>query len=124
MRKVFTTVMLLSSVALSQTVFAADLEDDMKMLAMNYKTFNQTDNVDTAATALKNMRIAAVDAKQYSLKADPTENAPVSSALFDQVVAEIDKASILVQADQLDKAKAQAEKIAELKDQGHHYYRH
>ena len=48
----------------------------------------------------------------------------LQSVGFDQIIVEIDKAKVLVQAGKLDEAKKQGKKIAELRDQGHKYYTH
>jgi soluble cytochrome b562 len=58
------------------------------------------------------------------LTAHTTEKVPSSSALFDQIIVEIDKSKALAQAGKLDEAKKQGKKIGELRDQGHKYYAH
>ncbi|WP_414659641.1 cytochrome b562 [Acinetobacter courvalinii] len=123
-KKTLATVVMLSAFAFSHTAMAAGLEDDMKTLGKNYKAFNQADNAQAATTALNNMRTAAVHSKQYNLAANTQAKVPASTALFDQIVGEIDKAKLLVQAGKLDEAKKQGKKIAELRDQGHKYYTH
>ncbi|MCH7310198.1 cytochrome b562 [Acinetobacter sp. ANC 4805] len=123
-KKTLATVMMLSSFAFSSTVMAAGLSDDMKALGKNYKAFNQAENPQAATTALNNMRTAAVHSKQYKLAANTTDKVATSSVLFDQIIVEIDKAKVLVQAGKLDEAKKQGKKIAELRDQGHKYYTH
>ncbi|MCU4579326.1 ATP-binding protein [Acinetobacter courvalinii] len=123
-KKTLATVVMLSAFAFSHTAMAAGLEDDMKTLGKNYKAFNQADNAQAATAALNNMRTAAVHSKQYHLAANTQDKVPASPALFDQIVGEIDKAKLLVQAGKLDEAKKQGKKIAELRDQGHKYYTH
>lgn len=123
-KKTLATVIMFSSFALSSTVMAAGLSDDMKALGKNYKAFNQAENPQAATTALNNMRNAATHSKQYKLAANTTDKVPTSTALFDQIIVEIDKAKVLVQAGKLDEAKKQGKKIAELRDQGHKYYTH
>ncbi|MCU4392600.1 ATP-binding protein [Acinetobacter courvalinii] len=123
-KKTLATVVMLSAFTFSQTAMAAGLEDDMKTLGKNYKAFNQADNAQAATAALNNMRTAAVHSKQYNLAANTQAKVPASTALFDQIVGEIDKAKLLVQAGKLDDAKKQGKKIAELRDQGHKYYTH
>lgn len=123
-KKTLATVIMLSSFAFSSTVMAAGLSDDMKALGKNYKAFNQAENPQAATTALNNMRTAAVHSKQYKLAANTTDKVATSSILFDQIIVEIDKAKVLVQAGKLDEAKKQGKKIAELRDQGHKYYTH
>jgi len=104
MKKTLATVMLLSSFAFSHSVFAGGLEGDMKTLGKNYKAFNKAENSQAATTALTKV--------------------PTSTALFEQIIVEIDKANALVQAGKLDEAKKQGKKIAELRDQGHKHYAH
>ncbi|MEB3793383.1 cytochrome b562 [Acinetobacter sp. IK40] len=123
-KKTLATVVMLSAFTFSHTAMAAGLEDDMKTLGKNYKAFNQADNAQAATAALNNMRTAAVHSKQYNLAANTQAKVPASTALFDQIVGEIDKAKLLVQAGKLDDAKKQGKKIAELRDQGHKYYTH
>ena len=86
--------------------------------------FNQAATPQAATAALDNMRTAATHSKQYKLAPNTTEKVPASTALFDQIIVEIDKAKLLVQAGKLDDAKKQGKKIAELRDQGHKYYTH
>ena len=124
MKKTFAAVLLCSSFALGSSAMAGGLEDDMEVLGKNYKAFNQAKTAQAATTALNNMRTAAVHSKQYKLAANTTDKVATSSALFDQIIVEIDKAKVLVQAGKLDEAKKQGKKIAELRDQGHKYYTH
>ncbi|ENX44628.1 cytochrome b562 [Acinetobacter sp. NIPH 2100] len=123
-KKTLATVVLFSAFAFSHTVMAAGLEDDMKTLGKNYKAFNQAENPQAATAALNNMRTAAVHSKSYKLAPNTTDKVLSSTSLFDQIVVEIDKAKLLVQAGKLDEAKKQGKKIAELRDQGHKYYTH
>lgn len=123
-KKTLATVVLFSAFAFSHTAMAAGLEDDMKTLGKNYKAFNQAANPQAATAALDNMRAAAVHSKQYKLAPNTTDKVSSSMSLFDQIVVEIDKAKLLVQAGKLDDAKKQGKKIAELRDQGHKYYTH
>lgn len=115
---------MLSCFSLSSPVFAGGLSDDMKVLGKNYKAFNQAENPQAATAALNNMRAAAVHSKQYKLASHSAEKVPTSTALFEQIIVEIDKAKVLVQAGKLDEAKKQAKKIADLRDQGHKHYMH
>ncbi|ENX32520.1 hypothetical protein F889_03502 [Acinetobacter colistiniresistens] len=123
-KKTLATVVMLSAFAFSHTAMAAGLEDDMKTLGKNYKAFNQAATPQAATAALDNMRVAATHSKQYKLAPNTKDKVPASTALFDQIVVEIDKAKLLVQAGKLDEAKKQGKKIAELRDQGHKYYTH
>ena len=124
MKKTLATAVMLSCFAFSSTVMAAGLEDDMKTLGKNYTAFNQATNPQAATAALNNMRSAAAHSKQYKLAPNTTDKVTSSPALFEQIIVEIDKAKVLVQAGKLDEAKKQAKKIAELRDQGHKHYMH
>ncbi len=123
-KKTLATALMLSCFSLSSPVFAGGLSDDMKVLGKNYKAFNQAENPQAATAALYNMRAAAVHSKQYKLASHSAEKVPTSTALFEQIIVEIDKAKALVQAGKLDEAKKQAKKIADLRDQGHKHYMH
>lgn len=123
-KKTLATALMLSCFSLSSPVFAGGLSDDMKVLGKNYKALNQAENPQAATTALNNMRAAAVHSKQYKLASHSAEKVPTSTALFEQIIVEIDKAKVLVQAGKLDEAKKQAKKIADLRDQGHKHYMH
>ncbi|OTG84041.1 cytochrome b562 [Acinetobacter sp. ANC 4648] len=123
-KKTFATLMMITSLSISSMTFAADLEQNMKTLGKNYKAFNQSSNSTDAMQALNNMRIAALDAKKAKLVPQGGQVAqPSSAALFDQLVAEIDKTKGFVQAGQLDHAKMEGKKLGEIRDQGHKIYR-
>ncbi|NUG01874.1 cytochrome b562, partial [Acinetobacter oleivorans] len=97
----------------SSAVSAADLEANMKTLAKSTKAFAETMDVDKAKQQLVVMREAAVSSKQYlphRLEGLPSENVKVKEyqAGLDQLVAEIDKVTVLVEQGQLDQAKAEA----------------
>jgi len=68
------------------------------------------------------MRVAAIDAKKVKLKGRGEANAPTSTQLFDQLIAEIDKTQTLIKGGHLDDAKIEGKKIAEIRDQGHKLY--
>ena len=122
-KKTIATMMLVSTVAISSMSFAASLEDNMKTLGKNYKAFNQTNNAAEANKALDNMRAAATDAKKVKLKGRGDANAPTSTQLYDQLIAQIDKTQAAVKAGHLDHAKMEGKKIAEIRDQGHKLYK-
>lgn len=122
-KKTLITALLSAALSFSSLSFAGELGQSMSMLAKNFKMFNKAENPNDALQALDNMKAAALDAKKVELKAHD-EKAPSSDALFDQLVADIDKTRILVQAGQLDQAKVEGKKIAAVKDQGHAVYNH
>ena len=120
-KKTFTPVMLAFALSLSSLSFAGKLEQNMDTLAKNFKMFNKAENQSDALKALDHMKAAALDAKQMKLKNNDVK-APTSDALYDQLLTEIDKTRLLVQAGQLDQAKVQGKKIAAVKDHGHAVY--
>lgn len=122
-KKTLTTVMLSVALSFSSLSFAAKLEQNMDTLAKNFKVFNKADNQNDALKALDHMKAAALDAKQVKLK-NSDAKAPSSDALYDQLLAAIDKTRILVQAGQLEQAKVEGKKIAAVKEQGHAVYNH
>ena len=120
-KKTFTPVMLAFALSFSSLSFAGKLEQNMDTLAKNFKMFNQAENQTDALKALNRMKAAALDAKQMKLKNNDVK-APTSDALYDQLLTEIDKTRLLVQAGQLDQAKVEGKKIAAIKDRGHAVY--
>ncbi|NNH78342.1 ATP-binding protein [Acinetobacter sp. ANC 5380] len=122
-KKTLTTVMLSVALSFSSLSFAAKLEQNMDTLAKNFKVFNKADNQTDALKALDHMKAAALDAKQVKLK-NSDAKAPSSDALYDQLLAEIDKTRVLVQGGKLDQAKVEGKKIAAVKEQGHAVYNH
>ena len=122
-KKTLATVMLSVTLSFSSLSFAAKLEQNMDTLAKNFKVFNKAENQTDALKALHHMKDAALDAKQVKLK-NSDAKAPTSDALYDQLLAEIDKTRLLVQDGKLDQAKVEGKKIAAVKDQGHAVYNH
>lgn len=122
-KKTFTTVMLSAALSFSSFSFAGTLEQNMMTLGKNFKMFNKANNQNDALQALDNMKAAALDAKKVKLKAHNAK-APSSDALYDQLLAEIDKTRLLVQAGQLEQAKVEGKKIVAVKDRGHAAYNH
>lgn len=123
LKKILATVTLAVALSFSSLSFAAELEQNMNTLAKNFKMFNKAQNQNDAMKALDQMKAAALDAKQMKLK-NHDANAMTSDALYDQLLAEIDKTRLLVQDGKLDQAKVEGKKIAAVKDQGHAVYNH
>lgn len=112
----------------SSAVSAADLEANMKTLAKSTKAFAETMDVDKAKQQLVLMREAAVSSKQYlphRLEGLPSENVKVKEyqAGLDQLVAEIDKVTVLVEQGQLDQAKAEAINLVKIRNENHKKFR-
>ena len=123
LKKILATVTLAVALSFSSLSFAAELEQNMNTLAKNFKMFNKAQNQNDAMKALDQMKAAALDAKQMKLK-NHDASAPTSDALYDQLLAEIEKTRLLVQDGKLDQAKVEGKKIAAVKDQGHAVYNH
>lgn len=112
----------------SSAVSAADLEANMKTLAKSTKAFAETMDVDKAKQQLVLMREAAVSSKQnlpHRLEGLPSENVKVKEyqAGLDQLVAEIDKVTVLVEQGQLDQAKAEAINLVKIRNENHKKFR-
>ena len=100
-------VLAVSSMLASQWGMAATLEDDMRTLAIGYKTFAGSDNAQQATAALTKMRVAALDSKKQApakVQKDP-QQLKAYYAGVDQLVGEIDKTNALVKAGKLVQAK-------------------
>ena len=120
-KKTLATVIFSTALSFSSLSFAGNLHHNMEVLGKNFQVFNKTDNQKDALKALDNMKVAALDSKKVKLKTTDAK-APTSDALFDQLVAQIDKTRTLVQAGKLDQAKVEGKKIAAIKAQGHAIY--
>ena len=120
-KKTLATVVVSIALSFSSLSFAGKLGQNMDTLAKNFQVFNKTDNQNDALKALDNMKVAALDAKKIKLNTSDAK-APTSDVLYDQLVLEIDKTRMLVQAGKLDQAKVQGKKIAAIKAQGHAIY--
>lgn len=123
LKKTLATVTLAVTLSFSSLSFAAELEQNMNTLAKNFKMFNKAENQNDAMKALDQMKAAALDAKRVKLK-NHDANSPTSDALYDQLLAEIEKTRLLVQDGKLDQAKVEGKKIAAVKEQGHAVYNH
>ena len=109
-QKVLASLLISCAFLGSSTVWAADLETNMKTLAKSTKAFAEAKDAANAKQQLVVMREAAVSSKQYlphKLQGLPSGNVQVKEyqAGLDQLVAEIDKVTALVEQGQLDQAK-------------------
>ncbi|MHA3054896.1 cytochrome b562 [Acinetobacter sp. ANC 4633] len=118
-------VLAVSSMLASQWGMAATLEDDMRTLAIGYKTFAGSDNAQQATAALTKMRAAALDSKKLApakVQKDPKQLKAYHAGV-DQLVGEIDKTNALVKAGQLAQAKQEGKKLLDIRDTNHKKFR-
>ena len=127
-QKLLASLLISCAVLGSSAVSAADLETNMKPLAKSTKAFAEAKDTDNAKQQLVVMREAAVSSKQYlphKLEGLPKENVKVKEyqAGLDQLVAEIDKVTALVEQGQLDQAKTEAINLVTIRNESHKKFR-
>ncbi|MDU5474569.1 MULTISPECIES: cytochrome b562 [Pantoea] len=128
MRKRVIAMLSLSLLSGSASLYAADLENDMDTLKDGLNTVMKTGDAQEMHKALGEMRQAAQDAKKSTpdkLEGQPADSAQMKDfhAGLDSLIAQIDVVDKLAQANNLDGAKAEAKKLAEIRNANHKKFR-
>lgn len=127
MRKLL-IAMLSTTLMLSATVKAQDLEGDMDILKGAYRTVQKTDDKAEMVRALTDMRAAAENAKTQTpdkLKGQAADSAEMKDyrAELDTLVGQIDSSLKLANSGDLAGAKEEAKKFSATRDAGHKKFR-
>ena len=128
MRKRVIAMWSLSLLSGSASLYAADLENDMDTLKDGLNTVMKTGDAQEMHKALGEMRQAAQDAKKSTpdkLEGQPADSAQMKDfhAGLDSLIAQIDVVDKLAQANNLDGAKTEAKKLAEIRNANHKKFR-
>ncbi|WP_312141227.1 cytochrome b562 [Pantoea septica] len=128
MRKRVIVMLSLCLLSGSASLYAADLENDMDTLKDGLNTVMKTGDAQEMHKALGEMRQAAQDAKKSTpekLEGQPADSAQIKDyhAGLDSLIAQIDVVDKLAQANNLDGAKTEAKKLAEIRNANHKKFR-
>lgn len=128
MKGTLTALLFTGGVLMSSMTFAGSLESNMKTLQKNYKVLSSAKDANTALTALAQMKQASNASKTIlpmELEGNPINSPEVKQyqAMYDQLNAQIDRATALAKAGKLAEAKQVAKSIDAIKKQGHAQYR-
>lgn len=128
MKGTLTALLFTSGVLMNSMTFAGSLERNMQTLQKNYKVLSSAKDTNTALTALAQMKQAS-NASKTMLPMELEDNSINSpevkqyQAMYDQLNAQIDRATALAKAGKLAEAKQVAKSIDAIKKQGHAQYR-
>ncbi|WP_312064663.1 cytochrome b562 [Pantoea septica] len=128
MRKRVIAMLSLCLLSGSASLYAADLENDMDTLKDGLNIVMKTGDAQEMHKALGEMRQAAQDAKKSTpekLEGQPADSAQIKDyhAGLDSLIAQIDVVDKLAQANNLDGAKTEAKKLAEIRNANHKKFR-
>ncbi|MGX9310142.1 cytochrome b562 [Pantoea ananatis] len=128
MRKELMSLLAVAVLSVSVTAGAASIEHDMKDMAGIYKSLDGAKSADQLHKMLGDLRAKAEDAKKGT--PDKLEGkAPDSPEMkdfhkgMDDLIAQIDKADALAKQGKLDEAKAEAQKLAAIRNENHKKFR-
>ena len=121
---ILASVVFSCAVFTSTSVFAHELEAEMKTLAKSTQAFAKTEDLEKAKKQLAMMRTAAVASKQslpHQLEGKSPEDEQVKAyqAGLDDLVLEIDRVSALVEQGQLSQAKQEALNLVKIRNENH-----
>ncbi|MBK4725132.1 cytochrome b562 [Pantoea agglomerans] len=127
MRKLL-IAMLSTTLMLSASVMAQDLEGDMDILKGAYRTVQKTDDKAEMVKALTDMRAAAENAKTQTpdkLKGQAADSAGMKDyhAELDTLISQIDTSLKLANGGDLAGAKEEAKTFSATRDAGHKKFR-
>ncbi len=128
MRKHVIAMLSLSLLFGSASLYAADLEKDMDTLKDGLNTVMKTSDAQAMQQALSNMRQAAEDAKKSTpekLEGQPADSAQIKDyhAGLDSMIAQIDVVNELAKSNNVDGAKTEAKKLADIRIANHKKFR-
>ena len=128
MRKHVIAMLALSLLSGSASLYAADLEKDMDTLKDGLNTVMKTSDAQAMQQALSNMRQAAEDAKKSTpekLEGQPADSVQIKDyhAGLDSLIAQIDVVNELAKSNNVDGAKTEAKKLADIRNANHKKFR-
>lgn len=128
MRKHVIALLALSLLSGSASLYAADLEEDMDTLKDGLNTVMKTDDAQAMQQALSKMRQAAEDAKKSTpekLEGQPADSPQIKDfhAGLDSLIAQIDVVNELAKSNNVDGAKTEAKKLADIRNANHKKFR-